>query len=150
MIYCKKSKLKRYLGLSKNMDTAIRFLLENDLNTLQLGRNEISDTVYANRFDYETLPEDGQLFETHIQYTDIHMVMSGRELIMAADEASLHETSRDESSDYIASDGDWQCRFRLSTDDVLIVFPGEAHKVKCADGNPCFVKKLVVKVPEEK
>ncbi len=148
MIYCKKNELKRYLGLSEHMDTAIRFLLENDLNALQAGRNEISDTAYANRFDYETLSEEGQLFETHIKYADIHMVLSGRERIMAADEASLHETSRDEDADYIASDGDWQCRFRLSADDVLIVFPGEAHKVKCADGAPCFVKKLVVKVPE--
>ncbi len=148
MIYCKKNELKRYFGLSEHMDTAIRFLLENNLNALQTGRNEINDTVYANRFDYETRPEEGQLFETHIRYTDIHMVLSGRELIMASDEASLHETSGDENADYIASDGDWQCRFRLSTDDVLIVFPGEAHKVKCADGAPCFVKKLVVKVPE--
>ena len=38
---------------------------------------------------------------------------------------------------------------RLGPADALLVFPGEAHKVRCVWEAPCEVRKLVVKIPVE-
>ena len=52
MIYTKRKNLERYLGLSKSMDTAIRYILSADLTELHKGRNEIDgDQAFVNRFD---------------------------------------------------------------------------------------------------
>lgn len=148
MIFCKKADLSTYLGLSAQVDQAIRFLLGPDAGRLAMGRNEISgdDGVYANRFDYETQPEESLLFETHIEYADLHLLLSGRETIYIAQEESLKRLECRESEDYIGSDGAWQCACRMTPEDVLFVFPGEAHKVKCVHEAPCRVEKLVVKI----
>lgn len=41
MIFCKLKALDRYQGLSHNLDTALHFLMEADLNMLAMGRNVI-------------------------------------------------------------------------------------------------------------
>ena len=148
MIYCKKDELTRYMGLSETLDQAILFVLNLDRQSLQMGRNEISgdDAVYANRFDYETQAAEKLLFETHIQYVDAHVLLSGQEMIYVAANTALQERECREAEDYIGSDGEWQSACKMTPDDVLIVFPGEAHKVKCALQAPCKVEKLVVKI----
>ena len=58
MIFCKLDRLGRYCGLSPHLDAAIRFLEEQDLRALPMGRTAIDgENVYVNRFDYETGPE---------------------------------------------------------------------------------------------
>ena len=148
MIFCKREALSRYLGLSEGMDAAIRFILGSDLNALPPGRNEISGLVYANRFDYVTQPEEGLPYETHLREIDVHLPLSGREMILVSDADALEETERHEDADYFLSRGPWQCRVAMTPEDALIVFPGEAHKVKCIADKSCPVKKLVVKVPD--
>ena len=50
MIFCKLKALDRYQGLSHNLNTALHFLMEADLNMLAMGRNVIDgDAVYVNR-----------------------------------------------------------------------------------------------------
>ena len=90
MIYCKKKDLPQYLGLSAEMDHAIRAIGECDLSKLSMGRNELGGEVFGNRFDYETQPEANMLYETHTAYVDIHLLLSGEEFFVSADLAS-HE-----------------------------------------------------------
>jgi YhcH/YjgK/YiaL family protein len=84
MIYTKRKNLDRYLGISPEMDTAIRYLQSADLRTLVKGRNEIDgDNVFVNRFDYQTMPQAQAIWEGHIRYADIHVLLSGNEKIGA-------------------------------------------------------------------
>ena len=50
MIFCKLDQLGRYRGLSRHLDTAIRFLEEGGASRLAMGRNEVDgEAVYVNQ-----------------------------------------------------------------------------------------------------
>ena len=49
MIYDKRAELARYVGLSPNLDAAIRFLQTTDLTALPMGRTSTSSFPAANR-----------------------------------------------------------------------------------------------------
>ena len=147
MIFCKKKDLVQYLGMSAEMDQAIRAIGECDLAKLAMGRNELGGEVFGNRFDYETQPEANMLYETHVTYADIHLLLSGEEFFVSADLAQHEKVEEKPDKDYIGSQGPWEACVKLTPEDVCIVLPGEAHKAKCMIGQPVKVEKFVVKVP---
>lgn len=147
MIYTKRKNLERYLGLSANLDTAIRYLQTADLSTLIKGRNEIDgDQVFVNRFDYQTMAEDQAIWEGHIQYADIHVLLSGQEKIGVTNVEMLTETVRKPEDDFVGFEGDVQSWFPMTTEDILIVYPEDIHKVKVIHGESTLVEKACFKV----
>ena len=148
MIYCKKKDLSRYMGISTKLDDAIRTIVDCDLRSLSMGRNELTADVFGNRFDYVTQPEADMLYETHRDNIDIHLLLSGEEYILCADQSKMTIVEEKPDKDYIGSRGEWESCVKMTAEDVLIVFPGEAHKVKCMVEKEQKVEKFVVKVPE--
>ena len=147
MIYTKLKDLNRYLGLSEAMDTAIRYIQTTDLRTLVKGRNEIDgDRTFVNRFDYQTMPREQAIWEGHIQYADIHVLLSGREKIGVSNVEHLTETVRKPEEDFIGFEGEVLSWFPMSPEDILIVFPEDIHMVKVMDGDSTLVEKACFKV----
>ena len=147
MIYAEISDLSRYLGIHRNLDTAIHFLEKCDLSTLTAGRNEVDgDNVYINRFGYETMPEEKAFFEAHEKYADIHLIVSGEEKIGVSDPRFLKEFDRNAADDFIGYHGEVDNYSHMTTDKFLIAFPGEAHMVKLQYRDSVRVEKAVVKV----
>ena len=147
MIYTKKENLNRYLGLSTEMDTAIRFLQSADLRSLVKGRNEIDgDNVFVNRFDYQTMSQEQAIWEGHIQYADIHVLLSGNEKIGVTNVNMLTETVRKSDEDFVGFNGEVMSWFPMTTEDILIVFPEDIHMVKVMDGESVTVEKACFKV----
>ena len=146
MIYAKKKDLNRYMGLSREMDTAIRYLQTADLRSLQKGRNEIDgDNVFVNRFDYQTMPQEQAIWEGHIQYGDIHVLLSGQEQIGVTNVEMLQETVRKPEEDFVGYEGSVTTWLPMTTEDVLIVFPEDVHMVKVIDGESTLVEKACFK-----
>ena len=82
MIVGKLVDLYRYKGISKNIDTAIDFILNNDLMALPKGKTEIDGkNVYVNRDTYVARPLEECFFENHENYIDIQIVLKGQEVI---------------------------------------------------------------------
>ena len=133
--------------MSEELDRVLRAIEACDLQEIQPGRNEFCDGISANAFGYETKPEENKLFETHVQYTDVHLVRSGEEAVAVADVNRLTEVERDLEKDYIGSQGEKEAYVHLTEQHVLIVFPGEAHKTGYQMGDSKRVEKLVIKVP---
>ena len=147
MIYIKKENLHRCLGLSPEMDTAIRYLQTADLRTLAKGRNEIDgDRVFVNRFDYQTMPQEQAIWEGHIRYADIHVLLSGNEKIGVTNVSMLTETVCKPDEDFVGFEGAVQSWFPMTTEDILIVFPEDIHMVKVMDGDSTLVEKACFKV----
>lgn len=147
MIYTKRCNLHRYLGMSPEMDTAIRYIQTADLRSLVKGRNEIDgNKVFVNRFDYQTMPEAQAIWEGHIQYADIHVLLSGTEKIGVTNVEALTETVRKPEEDFVGFDGDVQSWFPMTTEDILIVFPEDIHMVKVMNGESVLVEKACFKV----
>lgn len=147
MIYTKRCNLHRYLGMSPEMDTAIRYIQTADLRSLVKGRNEIDgNKVFVNRFDYQTMSEAQAIWEGHIQYADIHVLLSGTEKIGVTNVEALAETVRKPEEDFVGFDGDVQSWFPMTTEDILIVFPEDIHMVKVMNGESVLVEKACFKV----
>ena len=146
MIYTKSKNLERYLVQSESLDTAIRYLLSADLRQLTKGRNEIDgDKAFVNRFDYQTMTPEQAIWEGHIQYGDIHVLLSGQEQIGVTNVDMLTETVRKPEEDFVGFEGDVQSWFPMTTEDILIVYPEDIHKVKVIQGESCLVEKACFK-----
>ena len=147
MIYTKRKNLDRYLGQSEALDKAIHYLQNTDLRSLVKGRNEIDgDRVFVNRFDYQTMPQEKAIWEGHIQYADIHVLLSGREKIGVTNVEMLTETTRKPEEDFVGFEGDVQSWFPMTPEDILIVYPEDIHMVKVMDGESTLVEKACFKV----
>lgn len=147
MIYTKRCNLNRYLGMSPEMDTAIRYIQTADLTELVKGRNEIDGSnVFVNRFDYQTMPREQAIWEGHIQYADIHVLLSGREKIGVTNVGLLKETVRKPEEDFVGFEGEVLSWFPMTAEDILIVFPEDIHMVKVSDGESVLVEKACFKV----
>ena len=146
MIYTKRKNLDRYLGLSSSLDTAIRYLQTADLTKLSKGRNEIDgDQAFVNRFDYQTMPQEQAIWEGHIQYGDIHVLLSGHEKIGVTNVEMLTETVRKPEEDFVGFEGEVCSWFPMTTEDILIVYPEDVHMVKVIDGESTLVEKACFK-----
>lgn len=147
MIYTKRKNLYRYLGQSETLDKAIHYLQNTDLRSLVKGRNEIDgDRVFVNRFDYQTMPQEKAIWEGHIQYADIHVLLSGREKIGVTNVDMLTETTRKPEEDFVGFEGAVQSWFPMTPEDILIVYPEDIHMVKVMDGESTLVEKACFKV----
>ena len=147
MIYTKRKNLERYLGQSESLDTAIRYLLSADLGQLTKGRNEIDgDKAFVNRFDYQTMTPEQAIWEGHIQYGDIHVLLSGQEMIGVTNVDMLTETVRKPEEDFVGFEGEVKSWFPMTTEDILIVFPEDIHMVKVQKGESTLVEKACFKV----
>ena len=131
MIYATFDNLHRYLGISANLDTAIRFITTQDLTALHNGRNEIDgDNVFVNVFEFDTVPEESGMWEAHLQYADIHVDITGFEKIGVTDMAYLTETCRKEDEDFVGCEGPVKTWVPITSRTALVVFPEDAHMVK--------------------
>lgn len=146
MIYAKQADAARYLGGSQAMDTALR-LLEKGLGGLKKGRNEVDgDQVFINYMEYTTLREEETAYEAHLDYVDIHVLLSGEEQIKVVRVEDAQEFERDESADYVGYHGEAQATVTLRPGEFLAVWPGEAHMVKLQVEGPTENRKAVFKV----
>ena len=150
MIYTKKKNLSRYLGQSKSLDAAIRAILHSDPEQLSMGRNDIDgDNAFVNRFDYDTVPQEQALWEGHIAYGDVHVLLGGHEKIGVSNVEHLTESVRKEQEDFVGFQGPVETWFTMTPEDVLIVYPEDIHMVKVADGDTAHVRKCCYKFKVE-
>ena len=146
MIYTKKKNLHRYLGQSAALDTAIHYLLSADLTKLTKGRNEVDgDQVFINRFDYQTMTPDQAIWEGHKEYADLHVLLSGHEKIGVSNVDSLTQTVFKPEEDFVGFEGPVETWFTMTTEDILIVYPEDIHKVKVIDTDSVLVEKACFK-----
>ena len=130
---------------------ALKFLQNTDLSALPDGRTDIDgETVYAMVQSYESREwGEEHLFEAHRQYIDIQYVVSGHEII-----GWLFGDRLTSTVEYDGEIEAWLNRLpvkgmtsvRLSTGQLAVLYPSDAHAPGLADGAPSMVKKIVVKI----
>ena len=147
MIYTEIANIKHYRGLGEYLDKAVDYLASHPLDGIQAGHYDIDGKmVFMNVFDYETIPEEEGFFEAHKKYADIHMTVTGDEIVGVSDMARVSVKTFDEEKDLLEVEGLVEHYIRLTPGKALITLPEDAHKVKLAAGSPSAVKKAVIKV----
>ena len=145
MIHAKLQDARNYLGIHPRLDRALSLLTPEFLagvGTVQ--RNLEEDRLYVTRFDYETVAEAEAFFEAHRRYLDIHVMVRGCERVDISHPAGLEEFTH--SGDFWGYHGQAEQSLLLKPGDFLVVFPGDAHRLKIAVGEKAPVSKVVFKV----
>ena len=147
MIYAKHKDAPAYRGIHPNLDLALEHITPEFLASVGPERVELKGgDVYATRFTYETVPEDESFFEAHRKYLDIHIMTAGSEGVEIAPPEALTEFDRAEANDFYAYRGQGDYKLTLTPGNFLVVFPGDAHRIKMRLNEPETVSKVVFKI----
>ncbi len=141
--------LDRYKGLSLNMDLAIEYIRAAPLSETPLGHTVVADErVHFNHFQYTTAEKtDGSLFEAHQRYLDLHVVLSGQELVAVTPIEALEQVEERPDEDSVMYRGEGVLHFPITTGQFVLLYPGEGHLPRLAiDGVNSNVDKVVFKI----
>lgn len=148
MIYAKNAEALAYRGIHPNLDLALEHITPEFLAALRDNqRVELKgDLVYCTRFTYETIPQEESFFEAHRRYLDIHIMVEGEERVDVNRPEDLKLTDAQEGNDFYAYQGESWHSTVLKPGEFLVVFPGDAHRIKVQVDGPKTVSKAVFKV----
>ena len=148
MIYAKNADALAYRGIHPNLDLALEHITPEFLASLRDGqRVELQgDQVYCTRFTYETIPQEESFFEAHRRYLDIHIMVEGEERVDVNRPEDLTLTEAQEGNDFYAYQGESWHSAVLRPGAFLVVFPGDAHRIKVQVDGPKTISKAVFKV----
>jgi YhcH/YjgK/YiaL family protein len=145
MICARLSEAQSYLGIHPNLDLALRCLTPEFLSTVTDQRQELKgEQVYVTGFTYETLPKEDTFYEAHKRYLDIHLMLEGKERVDIAHPEDLQLFQQE--GDFYAYHGEAEQSLLLTPGQFLVVFPGDAHRIKIQAEGPEKVAKAVFKV----
>ena len=147
MILAKNREAADYLGLHPRLDRALALLRDEAyLAAVEKETRYLEDSaLYVTRFDYDTLPPEEAFFESHRRYLDIHIMLHGSEGVELAHPESLELF--EQKDDFYGYHGQAEQRLILRPGHFLVVFPGDAHRIKMMIGQrPAPVSKVVFKI----
>lgn len=148
MIYAKNADALAYRGIHPNLDLALEHITPEFLASLRDNQRVglKGDLVYCTRFTYETIPQEESFFEAHRRYLDIHIMVEGEERVDVNRPEDLKLTDAQEGNDFYAYQGESWHSTVLKPGEFLVVFPGDAHRIKVQVDGPKTVSKAVFKV----
>ena len=143
MIFDSLKHIDNYKGLG-DVYTALEFLAKTDFSSMEVGKYELSDTIYYMIQEYETKPKT--VSEVHEKYIDIQFLISGKEVIGVAPiecEKELVEAKpeKDVWKYTCATQPMW-----LSANDFMVLYPSDIHMPGATLGESTPCRKVVVKV----
>ena len=147
MIYAKHKDAPAYRGIHPSLDLALDHITPEFLASVGSERVELQGgDVYATSYTYDTVPAEESFYEAHKKYLYIHIMVEGSEGVEIAPPEALSEFDRAEANDFYAYRGEGDYKLVLSPGDFLVVFPGDAHRIKMRLDGPETVSKVVFKV----
>ena len=148
MIIAKKEHASAYKGIHPRLDKALELINDEKFIGSVTGKEKVyieGDALYAFRNEYDTVAYEETFFEAHRKYLDLQMVISGQERCEIADPATLGEHF-EQRGDFWGYHGDPEQSVILRPDNFMVVFPGDAHRLKICVDKPEPVTKIVCKI----
>lgn len=138
----------KYDYLSDKFRSAYEWLKNNDTASMEDGRYDICEGVYAMVQRYATISFEEARFETHKEYFDIQYLARGHEAfgIAMRDDLELVE-QKPENDCYFYRHPKFYTTVNLKAGELVVVPPEEAHQPRVAcNGVSEEVVKVVIKV----
>lgn len=138
--------LQNYAGLHPNFKKAIDFILNNNLEKLPLGRNEIcGDEIFANVMEAKPRTKDEVPLEVHRKYIDIQVPISGDEVMGYTPLEDLPAADYSEENDVALYPVGMLAAsyFEVKRSMFTIFFPQDGHAPAVTT---VPVKKIIVKI----
>lgn len=139
----------KMFSYSKNLTTAFKFIKENDLSKLPLGKTFIDgNEVYLNKMNYVAKNFEDAKLEGHEKYLDIQLVLEGEEKIGYVDKNKKGikvKQEYNEEKDVSFYESELDAIVKLDAGYFVLVLPNDLHQpsIKTSDNS---VTKVVFKV----
>lgn len=135
MILANLSNRSEYYGIHPMLDRALDLLTPEYLRSVPTEKTEVcGEELFVTRFQLETVPFEQTFYESHRQYLDLHVVTEGMERVDIAHPDGL--TMHQQQGDFYGYTGQAEQSVLLKPGNFLIVFPGDAHRLKIAVNAP--------------
>lgn len=122
-----------YYGIHPELDKALDCLTPEFLEQAATEKTLLDgEKLFVTKFHLETVPEEETFFEAHRQYLDIQVVTQGQERVEIAHPDTL--TLTEHSGDFYGYTGTGEQTVVLHPGNFLIVFPGDAHRLRLPVG----------------
>lgn len=147
MIIDSLSNLSRYRLLHPNLDMAIDYLMQTNLEQLSYGRTDINgDQVFLNYGENHLIENPENKYEYHRHYMDIHIVMDGAESISLGYQTKETIIDYQIQEDYGYDACHTSLEVTLKPGYFVIFFPEERHRPSAVADSGFKMAKIVVKV----
>jgi YhcH/YjgK/YiaL family protein len=150
MIFGQLSNLtKEKAAIGGVLQKGLEYLAKTDFASMEIGRYEIDDTMYALVQGYVTQPKADRKAERHEKYIDIQYIDQGEECIGFAFLSPENEISEDKLAEKDA------IFYKTVKDEIALVmpagtyaifFPADVHRPCCISNQPEQVRKVVLKI----
>ena len=122
-----------YYGIHPELDKALDCLTPEFLEQAATEKTLLDgENLFVTKFHLETVPEEETFFEAHRQYLDIQVVTQGQERVEIAHPDTLILTEH--RGAFYGYTGTGEQTVVLRPGNFLIVFPGDAHRLKLPVG----------------
>ncbi len=149
MILDKLENFRYYQRCIPEIWDAVRFVEKVKKERLPEGRYPVGKG-FAFVQEGKTRPFGEADFEIHREYFDMQILLEGEEMWEYADASELEEKSPyDSKTDIQWLTGEGQ-KLSIKPGMFCIVYPTDAHKPCCHDGQPTAYRKVVVKIRIDK
>ncbi len=138
--------IKSYLENIKDGEKVYKFLHSINENTPK-GRYDFNKKVYANVVSYETKESFDEIFESHKDYIDLHVLIDGEEKIYYGDKDAMASAKEyDSKGDCELLKGEKYSFVQYAKMQGIEFLVNEPHMAAGAVKNPQRVLKAIVKV----
>jgi YhcH/YjgK/YiaL family protein len=139
--------LQSYESMVPGMAQIMAFL-SGCSDQMEKGRYEIDgDRIYASVIEYDTVAPHEMKFESHREYIDLHVPLSGEECIFwspVEELSSIVDYNPDNDCEFYR--GEYRQLLNATSGLFIFFFPTDGHKVKCHVHGSSHVKKVVIKI----
>ncbi|WP_163469139.1 YhcH/YjgK/YiaL family protein [Fusobacterium sp. IOR10] len=149
MIIDKIENIKKYKGLSENLDRAIESIVKKEYLQGKPGKNIIYDNeVFFNYDIVNTREEKDSFYEIHKKYIDIQIPINSDEnygFSFSVDGMEVKEAYNVEK-DYAFYNGKVENKVKLTSKDFIIFFQEEPHMPLLMVDNKKKIQKVIYKI----
>ncbi|MFZ4456268.1 MAG: YhcH/YjgK/YiaL family protein [Bacteroidales bacterium] len=124
-----------------------KFMKDNDLKTLPLGKQTLSDAVSINVQEYTSKDPGEERFEGHRANIDLQYVVSGKELIgITQPNLAKEVVVYDAVKDYAGFKVSPICYHSATSERFFLFFPTDLHLPGIQYGEKAPIRKVVFKI----
>ncbi|WP_167613741.1 YhcH/YjgK/YiaL family protein [Maribellus sediminis] len=138
---------KHFDKYPERWNSVFKLLVETDLKSLEPGRIDINENVYAVVSEYETKNPLDAKYESHRKFIDLQYIISGEEYIGLTHRKDLDVISPyDEEKDIAFFEFDGGDMLLASPSTYFIFFPEDIHRPCIQVNEASIVRKIVFKI----
>lgn len=129
MIVANLTNKQEYYGIHPELDKALDYLTPEFLENASTEKTLLDgENLFVTKYHLETVPVEQTFFEAHKKYLDIQVVIQGIERVEIAHPDGL--TLTEEKGDFYGYTGQADQSVILKPGNFLVVFPGDAHRLR--------------------